>query len=82
MGDRSRVYHLGIRPATQAGQLSLLPSAEREEYRGAVAVYCGWEGNRGSGVAPTGRHRLRYSVVNSLRKGDERPVSTYASVVV
>jgi len=45
----------------RSGQLRLLPSAERYMRTGqeAVAVLCGWEGNRRSGVTPVMRHRIR-----------------------
>jgi len=49
---------------------------------GAVAVLCGWEGNRRSDVvAPAMRHRLcgiSKCVLSGLRKGDEH--SAYASL--
>ena len=52
---------------------------------GAVAVLCGWEGNRRSDVVePAMRHRLcgicgiSKCVLNGLRKGDEH--SAYASL--
>jgi len=48
VGELSRVCRLCIQPATQAGQLSLLPAAEWEQYsigERAVAVVCGWDDN-------------------------------------
>jgi len=42
------------------GQLNLLSSVRREISMGqaAIAVFCGWEGNRRSDITSAMRHRL------------------------
>jgi len=48
----------------------------------AVAVLCGWEGNRRSGVASVVRHRLcaisAYGAQGPIRKGDGHPAYTFS----
>ena len=46
-----------------------------ELYNKRILVCFGWEGNRGSNVAPALRHRL-CDGINGLRKGDEQPACT------
>jgi len=83
MGDRLQA---GMPPryvTSHIGQLSLISAAGREMStdQGPVTLLCGWEGNRGSGVAPAMRHRhcgLSTYGLNGLRKADETPV--YAPV--
>ena len=44
---------------------------------------CSWEGNRGSGVALTVRHRLQWFIhllAHELRKGEEHPAYTPCAV--
>jgi len=47
---------------SHSGQLSLLSGTGNEHRHWAVAVLCGWEGNRRSGVAMVMCHRLCGSV--------------------
>ena len=64
---------------SHSGQLGLLPTAGWEMSTGqrAVAVLCGWEGNRRSGVAPATRHR---STNRPMDKEKETSVRLYACV--
>jgi len=61
-----------------SGQLSRLPSAgwEISTGQGAVAVLCGWEGNRRSAFAPAMRHRLLYPPTGSVASEKETSIQT------
>ena len=70
-GDCSRLY------VTQPPSCSEMETGTSQG-QGVVAVLCGWEGNRMSGVALPMCHRLVSSYrLNGLRKGDEHPLCLY-----